>query len=44
MPAGTTSVILAQKYGGNAELAAKCVLMSTILSMVTMPMLILLIT
>lgn len=37
MPAGTTTVILASKYGGNEKFATKCVVLSTVLSLVTIP-------
>ncbi len=37
MPAGTTTVILATKYGGDEHFATKCVVLSTVLSLVTIP-------
>lgn len=37
MPVGVNTPILAQKYGGDYEFASKCVLISTILSMITLP-------
>ena len=39
MPAGSTTAILAEKYGGDAEYASACVLVSTLLSLVTIPLL-----
>lgn len=42
MPAGSTTAILAEKYGGDAPFASKCVFISTLLSMVTIPLLCLL--
>jgi malate permease and related proteins len=39
MPAGSTTAILASKYDGDAEFASKCVFVSTLLSMVTIPLL-----
>jgi malate permease and related proteins len=38
MPAGSTTAILAAKYDGDAEFATKCVVLSTILSMVAIPL------
>lgn len=38
MPAGTTTVILASKYSGDAIFAAKCVVLTTILSTLTIPL------
>ena len=38
MPAGATAAILAARYGSDAEFATKCVVMSTLLSMVTLPL------
>ena len=38
MPAGSTTAILASKYGGDAEFASKCVVLTTILSMLAIPM------
>lgn len=37
MPAGTTTVILAIKYEGNEEFATKCVVLTTVLSMIMIP-------
>lgn len=37
MPAGTTTVIFAKKFGGDAHLATRCVFFSTALSIVTIP-------
>lgn len=37
MPAGSFTAILADKYNGDAEFASKCVFTSTVLSMVTIP-------
>ena len=39
MPAGITASIMADKFGGDRELASKIIFMSTILSMVTAPLL-----
>lgn len=38
MPAASTTAILASKYGGDAEFASKCVVLTTILSMLAIPM------
>ena len=38
MPAGGTTAILAAKYGGNAEFAAGCVTVSTLFSLVAIPL------
>lgn len=38
MPAGSTSAILAAKYGCDYTFATKCVVVSTLLSMVTIPL------
>lgn len=38
MPAGGTTAIVAAKYGGNAEFAAGCVTVSTVLSLATIPL------
>ncbi len=38
MPAGSTTVMLAEKYNGNAGFASSCVFLSTVLSMVTIPL------
>lgn len=37
MPAGTTTAILAAKYGGDEKFATKCVVLSTLLSLITIP-------
>ena len=37
MPAGSTTAVLAEKYGCDAVLATRCVMLSTILSMATIP-------
>lgn len=37
MPAGTTTVILAVKYNGDEEFATKCVVLTTVLSMIMIP-------
>lgn len=37
MPVGVNTPILAQKYGGDHEFASKCVLLSTVLSLFTLP-------
>jgi len=39
MPAGSTTVILAEKYDGDAQYAAECVFLTTVLSLVTIPLL-----
>lgn len=39
MPAGSTTAILAEKYGGDASYASKCIFVSTLLSLFTIPML-----
>lgn len=44
MPAGSTTAILAEKYGGDARYAAKIVLLSTVLSLFTIPIFCLIIT
>lgn len=38
MPAGATAAIFAARYGSDAEFATKCVVLSTLMSMVTIPM------
>lgn len=38
MPAASTTAILASKYDGDAEFASKCVVLTTILSMIAIPM------
>ncbi len=37
MPAGSTTVMLADKYGGDSRFASSCVFLSTVLSLVTIP-------
>lgn len=37
MPIGSTTAILAAKYGANAEFASACVFTSTVTSLVTVP-------
>lgn len=44
MPAGSTTAILADKYGQDAEYASKCVFISTLLSLLTIPFLMLIMT
>lgn len=39
MPVGTTTAILAQKYGADYEFGSKCVFVSTVLSLITVPIL-----
>jgi len=39
MPMGTTTAILAEKYGQDAGFGSSCVFLSTVLSLVTIPML-----
>lgn len=39
MPIGSTTAILAQKYGADARFASKCVFISTLTSLVTVPIL-----
>lgn len=41
MPAGTTSVLLSMKYGVDADFASRCVVTTTLLSMITVPILLL---
>ena len=38
MPIGSTSPILAAKYGGDYVFAGKCVILSTVLSLFTIPL------
>lgn len=38
MPAGATTAIVAAKYGGSAEFAARCVTVSTVLSLFAIPL------
>lgn len=37
MPAAANTVIMAEKYGGNSEYASKVVFITTILSVITIP-------
>ncbi len=37
MPAGSTTVMLADKYNGNSKFASSCVFLSTVLSLITIP-------
>jgi len=37
MPAGATAAIFAARYGSDAHFATKCVVISTLLSMLTLP-------
>lgn len=37
MPAGSTTAMLAEKYGADSEFASKCVFLSTLLSILTLP-------
>jgi len=39
MPVGVNTPIIAQKYGGDHVFASKCVLLSTALSLITIPLL-----
>lgn len=41
MPGAVMAPIIASKYGGNAEYASQCVFLSTILSVITIPLIIL---
>ena len=43
MPAGSTSALLASKYGADADYASRCIIATTILSLITIPLLMLLI-
>lgn len=38
MPAGSTTVMLADKYEGNSRFASSCVFLSTVLSLITIPL------
>lgn len=42
MPVGSSTAMLAQKYGADAQFASKCVFLSTVASLVTVPVLTLL--
>ena len=37
-PAGSTAAIFAARYGSDAPFATKCVVLTTLLSMVTIPL------
>ncbi|MDL2234227.1 AEC family transporter [Ruminococcaceae bacterium OttesenSCG-928-L11] len=39
MPAGATTALLAQKYGADAKFASQCIFVSTLLSLLTVPLL-----
>lgn len=39
MPAGSTTAILAEKYGKDSQYASKCIFLSTLLSLISIPML-----
>ena len=41
MPAGSTSALLAAKYGADEDYASRCIVTTTILSLVTIPLLML---
>ena len=41
MPAGSTSALLAVKYGADEDYASRCIVTTTILSLVTIPLLML---
>lgn len=43
MPAATMTAILAERYGANASFASKCVFVTTVLSIVTIPLAVLII-
>lgn len=42
MPAGSTSALLAAKYGADEDFASRCIVTTTLLSLITVPMLMLL--
>lgn len=42
MPAGTTTALMAAKYGADVKFASKCVFVTTVLSLVTVPLMMLL--
>lgn len=42
MPAGTTTALMAAKYGADVKFASKCVFVTTVLSLVTVPLIMLL--
>ena len=41
MPAGSTSALLAAQYGANEDYASRCIVTTTILSLITVPCLML---
>ena len=41
MPAGSTSALLAAKYGADEDYASRCIITTTIMSLVTIPLLML---
>ena len=41
MPAGSTSALLAAKYGADEDYASRCIITTTIISLVTIPILML---
>lgn len=43
MPAGTTTALMAAQYGADAKFGSKCVFVTTILSLITVPLLMLMI-
>ena len=43
MPAGSTSALLAAKYGADEDYASRCIITTTIISLITIPLLMLLI-
>lgn len=43
MPAGTSTALLAAKYGADTEFASKCVFVTTVLSLITVPLMMFLI-
>lgn len=42
MPAGSTSVLLAAKYGADEDYASRCIITTTVISLITIPLLMLL--
>jgi len=40
MPAAVIGTVLANKFGGDTKLASRCVFISTIISMVTIPLIV----
>ena len=41
MPAGSTSALLASKYGADTDYASRCIVTTTLISLVTIPILML---